>query len=456
MKRMLTSLLLVALLLPLAGVNAEEAILNPELLNIREHNLENGLQVLMLEDHSAPVLSYQVWFHCGSRNERPGITGISHMFEHMMFRGSNKYGPEEHSHMVKRNGGTLNAFTSEDMTVYFENIASDQLELVIHLEAERQANLNISEETMATERQVVAEERRVRTDNSLFGSAIEKLIISSYNAHPYSWPVIGWMSDIENWTVEDLKEYYRIHYAPNNATVVLVGDFDSDEAIKLFEKYYGQIPAQPKPREIHTTEPVQDGERRIYFHRPAQLPFLLASYHIPEAAHEDIPAIEVAQKILSDGESSRIYKRCVYEEQLAMFAGGQVDNRKDPGIFLTYIGVNQGVELEEAENSLFDTIEGMADNPPTERELQKAKNQLEADFIFGLQTVMGKGMAIGSSVIKKDGNYKAFIEEPDQYRAVTVEDVQRVVKTYFHAKNRTVVIVVPDNGMAAAQMGGES
>lgn len=202
----------------------------------------------------------------------------------------------------------MNAFTSEDMTVYFENIASDQLELVTHLEAERMANLNISEETLEPERQVVSEERRMRTDNSLFGSVMEQLITNSYVAHPYSWPVIGWMSDIMGYTVDELKEYYRIFYAPNDATVVLVGDFDPENALALITKYYGDIPSQELPRAVRTVEPKQRGERRVMFHRPAQLPFLIASYHIPESANEDIPAIKVAQKILSDGESSRIYK----------------------------------------------------------------------------------------------------------------------------------------------------
>jgi len=432
------------------------AQLNPELLKIREHTLNNGLQVLLLEDHSAPLVSYQVWVHTGSRNERPGITGISHMFEHMMFRGSKKYGPEEHSQIVKRHGGTLNAFTSEDMTVYFENIASDQLELVVHLEAEREANLNINEETMAAERQVVAEERRMRTDNSLFGSAIEQLITNSYQAHPYSWPVVGWMSDIQNWTVDDLKEYYRIHYAPNNATVVLVGDFDPDEALHLIDTYYGQIPSQELPEPVRTVEPEQKGERRVFYRRPAQLPIILASYHIPAASHDDMPAIEVAQKILSDGESSRIYRKCVYEDQLAMYAGGSVDDRADPGLFTSYIGLNAGVTIEDAEKGLFETVEGMADNAPTDYELQKAKNQLEADYIFRLQTVMGKGMAIGSAVILHNGDYNAFLKAPEEYATVTIEDVQRVIRTYFTPQNRTVVIVIPENETASAGKGEKS
>ena len=214
-----------------------EDYLDPKELGIEEFYLDNGLRILTWEDHSAPVISYQVWFDVGSINERPGITGISHLFEHMMFKGSKKYGPEEHSDIVKAHGGRLNAFTSNDMTVYFENIASDKLELIIALEAERQANLAITPENLASEREVVREERRVSIDNSVFGDMYEQLSANAFLAHPYQWSVLGWMSDIETITLEECREYHRIYYAPNNATVVIVGDFDTKEAIKHVEKY---------------------------------------------------------------------------------------------------------------------------------------------------------------------------------------------------------------------------
>jgi len=312
------------------GASAQQIELAAGLLDIEEHRLDNGLRVLMLEDHSAPVVSYQVWFDVGSRNERPGITGLSHMLEHMMFRGSAKYGPEEHGDIVKAHGGSLNAFTSEDMTVYFENISSDQLELVIHLEAERLANLRLTEETFQPERSVVAEERLVGNDNNVFGAAWERAQAASYIAHPYGWSVVGWMSDIQGYTVDDLQAYYETYYAPDNATAVLVGDFDPERALVLFEKYYGGIPAGGPRPEVRTVEPPQQGERRTTFKRVAQLPFLFATYHIPEAAHADFAALEVAQKILSDGETSRIYKRCVYDEQLATYAGGFIAEQRDP------------------------------------------------------------------------------------------------------------------------------
>ncbi len=433
----------------------DQPILNPDILNVQEYKLDNGLQVLMLEDHSAPVITYMVYYRVGSRNEEVGKTGLAHFFEHMMFNGSKKYAREVHSQMVKANGGSLNANTWYDRTAYFENIASDKLELVIHLEAERQANLAFIDSVVEKERGAVVEERLMRVDNDLFGEALEELMTNAYRAHPYSWPVIGWMSDIKTWKMEDLKQFHKTWYAPNNATVIIAGDFKPEEAKKLIDKYYSQIPSQPLPPEVTTVEPMQKGERRIKVHRLAQLPVLLAAYHIPEAKHEDMPVLEVMQKILSDGKSSRIYKRCIYDDQVAAFAGGLLFDLRDPGVFLAYIGVNPGVENAVAEKALFEEIEGLVDNPPTEKELQKAKNQLEADFIYGLQTVNGKASAIGESVILYDGDYNAFLQKPEKYRAVTLEDIQRVAKKYFTDRNRTVVEIIPEMDMSMMQqMGG--
>lgn len=443
MKHLLAILLPALLLTASTGFSADTNL--EEMLPVQEHTLDNGMRLLMIEDHSAPIISYMVYYKVGSRYERPGITGMAHMFEHMMFRGSKKYGPEEHSDIVKAHGGSLNASTSYDRTAYFENISAEHLELVMHLEAERQANLDISEETFLPERDVIAEERRQRIDNSLFGSASEELMTNVYRAHPYNWPIIGWMSDIQNYRLEDLKWFHKTYYAPNNAVAVLVGDFDPDHAIELFEKYHGPIPPQPVPTEAQTSEPPQQGERRIKFHRPAQLPFLFAGYHVPAAGHPDFPALEVTQKILSDGESSRIYKKAVYEDQVARFAGGVLYDLHDPGLFFTYIGVNVGRDLEEAEQTLFSVIDSLAVNGPSERELQKAKNQIEADLIFGLQTNQGKARYIGESEMKYVNGYKQAFEQVERARLVTADDVKRVISKYFVPLNRTTLILVPDN-----------
>lgn len=414
-------------------------------LGIEEHFLPNGLRILTWEDRSAPVVSYWVWYNVGSRNERAGITGISHLFEHLMFKGSKKYGPEEHANIVQANGGRLNAFTSNDMTVYYENISSDKLELVISLEAEREANLAVTAENLASEREVVKEERRMRTDNSVFGDVAEQLMANAYIAHPYQWPVVGWMSDLNSITLEECQQYHRTHYAPNNATVVIVGDFKTGDALELMEKYYGNIASQDPPRPVTTVEPQQRGERIAYLHRQAQLPMLYAGYHIPALTNENIPAIQVAQKILSDGESSRIYRKMVYEDQIALYAGGSMDESKDPGLFNAYCQMNIGHDIEEGKQSLFSIIEGLADDPPTPDELQKARNQLEADFILSMQSNSRKAYNLGFYQTVA-GDWREMLKQAERYQAVTAEDVARVAAEYFKPENRTVIILVPENG----------
>ncbi|MCX6639984.1 MAG: pitrilysin family protein [bacterium] len=443
-KRIAIPALIIAMIMLAVQISAAENILDPKKLDIQEHELSNGLKILTWEDHSAPVITYQVWFNVGSINERPGITGISHLFEHLMFKGSKKYGPEEHNNIIQAHGGRCNAFTSNDMTVYHENIASDELELVIAMEAERQANLAITAENLKSEREVVKEERRMRVDNSVFGDILEQLSANAYEAHPYMWSVVGWMSDLNSITLDECQEYHRIHYAPNNATVVIVGDFKTAEAVKLVEKYYGAIPRQESPATVATVEPKQRGERRVYLHRRAQLPMLLAGYHVPNAVAEDMAALQVASRILSNGESSRIYRKMVYEDKLALYAGGSADESKDPSLFYAYCGMNIGKDVAEGEKELFDIIEGLTKNPPTDEELQKAKNQMEAEYIFNMQTNWNKGYNLGWYQTVT-GDWHGMLKQVDRYQAVTAEKVAEVAAKYFTPNNRTTIILVPDD-----------
>lgn len=417
-----------------------------KLWNVQEHKLQNGLKILTLEDHSAPVVSFQMWVHTGSKNERPGITGISHLFEHMMFKGSKKYGPEEHANIVKRNGGRMNAFTSEDVTVFFENVVPDKLELIISLEAERLANLNIREGTLTSEREVVKEERRYRVDEDNFGLLYEHLHATAFEAHPYSWSVVGWMSDLDAIDVEDCMEYYRVNYAPNNVTVVIVGDFHTPDAVESVEKYYGKIPAQEAPYPVSTLEPPQKGERIAYVKRQAQLPMLLAGYHVPAFNHEDYYPLQVLQKIMSDGRSSRLYKELVYEAQIALYAGGGLLETEDPGLFYFYLGMNPGYDLEDGKAMLFKEVERFSTEPVSDRELQKAKNQLEADFIFGMQTNMRKALNLGDYEVR-GGDYNLLFGAAEKYQAVTADDIMRIAKKYLVEDNRTTIILVPEKDM---------
>jgi len=410
---------------------------------VEKHVLDNGLTVLISEDHSAPVVSFQIWFHVGSKNERPGITGISHICEHMMFRGSENYGPEEHSKIIQANGGIDNAGTSFDYTVYWEKLSSDKLELAIDLEAERLKRLKPTDENFLSEREVIKEERRMAIDNSPYGVVFEQLLNTAFAAHPYHWHVIGYMSDIGNTTVDDLKEHYRTYYVPTNATVVVAGDVKPKEVMKLINDYLGDIPFQPPPEGVRTVEPEQKGERIAYVHKIGQMPAFTVGYHIPEFGHDDIYPLTVAARILFKGESSRLYQKMVYQDQSALAVMGDCFSLEDPGLFFTFAIMQPGRTAEEGQQSLFEQIDKLKEEPVDSTELAKAKNQLEAEFIFGLQSVSSKGNEIGYYQTLL-GDYTRLFEEANKYQAVTAEDVMRVAKKYFDKKNRTVAVLVPE------------
>ena len=440
MPRLGTRLSLTALFLTLIFSATSGENLN---LDVKEHKLENGLTILTLEDHSAPVVSYQVWFKVGSRNERPGITGISHLFEHMMFKGSKNIGSEEHAKLIQANGGIDNAWTSNDNTTYFENLPSDKLELAVRLESERQVNLNITPENLASEREVVKEERRVSTDNDPAGLLNEQLYAAASPAPPYQWPVLGWMSDLDAITLEDCQNYFRTHYAPNNATVVIVGDFKTDQAVALVKKYYGDMKAQPPGPPVKTVEPQQLGERRVYVHKIAQVSSLSLGYHSPDLNHPDIIPLKVLSQILFSGQSSRMYKKLVYDKQMAISVSGGVDEVIDPGLFYIDASVKPGFTVERIEKELYDELERLKTELVTDRELQKAKNKLEANFYNRLQTVSSKASRLGFYQTIA-GDYQKLFSEAEKIQAVTKEDLQRVAKQYLTDKNRTVAILVPE------------
>ena len=412
-------------------------------LDLKEHRLKNGLRLILGEDHSSQIISFQVWYNVGSRNERPGITGISHLFEHMMFKGSKNVEPEEHGRIIQQNGGTDNAFTSKDMTAYFENLPSSQLELAVRLEADRMAHLRLTADTLASERQVVKEERRMRVDNSLVGKLSEALYSTAFISHPYRWPVIGWMSDIDSISLEDCKAFYRSHYAPNNATVVLLGDIDFQETISIVEKYFGNIPPAELTDEVIPIEDIQKQERQKDLFVDASFPWLAVAYHIPEAAHDDIPVLELIGNILTNGRSSRLYRKVIYEDQSALSVFASVDNNKYPGLFvITVNSIKQGHNLEEVTSVANESLERLKTEMVTERELEKAINQKETNLVFGLQTNFVRGMRIGFS-LARTGDPLGFIKKLESYRHATVEDIQKVAIKYFTPENRTIIRLLP-------------
>lgn len=411
-------------------------------LKVTEKVLSNGLKVLLKEEHKAPVVTFQIWYKVGSRNEKLGTTGISHLLEHMMFKGTTKYGPKQFSQVVQRNGGNDNAFTGKDYTAYFENFASDRIAISLDLESDRMRNLLLDPKEFLSERDVVKEERRMRTDDDPTNTMVEQMTAAAFIAHPYQWPVIGWMADLGNITRDDLAEQYHRYYAPNNATIVVAGDFDTKVLLPLIEQYFGRIPRGPAIPKVGAIEPRQLGERRIIVKQQAELPAVFAGYHTPDIKHADSFALEVLQGILSSGKSSRLYKALVYEKQLALYAGGDYDNiANDPSLFYVYAGVMPGKTTDEVEKALYAEIEKLKTAPVADEELQKAKNQIESSFIMGQDSIFYQAMLLGQ--FETVANWKILETYVDRIRAVTKADVMRVAQQYFTEDNRTVGILVP-------------
>ncbi len=424
------------------GIFFTAAVSFAQPMNVTEKVLPNGLKVLFKEEHKAPIVTFQIWYRVGSRNERLGKTGMSHLLEHMMFKGSKKYGPKQFSQTVQRNGGNDNAFTSKDYTAYFETFAADRIGISLDLESDRMQNLLVDPKEFLSERDVVKEERRMRTDDDPSSTMVEQMMAAAFIAHPYHWPVIGWMADINNITRDDLYDHYRTYYAPNNATIVVVGDFETKKLMAQIEKYFGAIPRGPNVAPVGAIEPKQLGERRIVVKKEAELPVIFAGYHTPNLKHPDSSALEVLQGVLSSGKSSRLYKSLVYEQQIALYAGGDYDNvATDPNLFYVYTGVMPGKKTEDVEKALYAEIEKLKTTPVTDEELQKSKNQIEAGFIMGQDSVFFQAMLLGQ--YETVAGWKLLEKYLDGIRAVTKEDVQRVAKEYFIEDNRTVGILVP-------------
>lgn len=424
---------------------------------VQERTLANGLEVILLEDHKAPVAVLQLWYRVGSRNESAGYTGLSHLLEHMMFRGTEKVGPEEYSKIIQRNGGQTNAFTTQDYTTYFATIASDRLDVVIELEADRMAKLVIQQDLYGPERKVVMEERRMRVDNSPVGALIEQLSATAYLAHPYQYPVIGWMTDIGQSTVADLTRHYKTYYVPNNAFIVAVGDFDSARLVAAIEASFGAIPAGPMPPSVRSVEPVQLGERRVELRREAELPFVGVAYHVPNLRSGDGAALEVLAQILAGGESTRLHHELVYKRRLARQAAARYSYTSiDPSLFIAYAQPLPGRSATEVEAALIEQIDKLKESPPTAKELEKARNAIEAAFIFAQDSLFYQGMLLGE--YEAAGDWRRIDEYLPAIRAVTAEDVLRVARVYFDEDQRTVATLdpLPPTGGAGADNSSSS
>lgn len=408
----------------------------------REAVLENGLKVIVLPITKAPVVTIQIWYRVGSRNERLGLTGLSHLLEHLMFKETDKLGPEEYSKIIQANGGEVNAFTSSDYTTYFETLNSDRLALVLDLEADRMANLKLREETFEPEKRVVMEERRLRSVDNPWGALYEETFSAAFRAHPYMWPVIGWMSDIEHSRLEDLKAHYDTYYRPNNTVVVIVGNVDVEATFREVRRAFGGIPAGPLPRPVTAAEPPQTGERRVFVKKEANLPALLWAYKAPNFASPDSYALEVLATILTEGDSSTLYRRLIIEQRLLLDISA--DNpflSMDPGLFTITGQLLPDKKVEDVEAALEAEIKRLASTPVSDRELEKAKNQIEAQFVFGQDSNFYQGMLLGRFELCCGWrNLDRYLPE---IRKVTAADVQRVVREHLVPDRRTVAVLVP-------------
>jgi zinc protease len=410
--------------------------------SVFETILPNGLKVILLENHRAPLVTFQVWYPVGSRNEAWGKTGLSHMLEHMMFKGTEKIGPEEFSRIIQENGGNDNAFTSRDYTTYFENLSSDRVQVAIDLESDRMQNLLLRQEDFRTERMVVMEERRLRTEDNPTAFLSEQLEATAFQIHPYHWPIIGWMEDIARFTLEDLKAYYRTYYNPVNAFLVVVGDFKKEELLPKIERAFGFISKGMTPHQDRDKDPPQNGERRIFVKKEAQLPFLIMGYHVPNLSEPDSYVLEVIATILSGGKSSRLYQSLVREKRLVL--GADADHSlisRDPSLFTLSAELLPGKDWAEVEKALNHEVERLQREPVGERELEKAKNQLEASFVFGQDSLFYQAMLLAQHEIAL--NWGAIDDYIPFIRKVTPEDIQRVTKRYLTPDNRTVGVLIP-------------
>ena len=409
----------------------------------RTATLSNGMKVIVQEDHGIPNVAMYFFYRIGSRNERPGTTGISHFFEHMMFNGAKKYGPKMFDKTMDDIGGNNNAYTSNDVTVYTDWYPSASVEKMFDLEADRIRDLAFDPKIIESERGVVYSERRSSVDNSNGGMLSEIAEAAAFEAHPYHWPVVGWPSDIESWSMDDLKSHFRMGYAPNNCTLVMVGDVTYDQVMTLAKKYLEPIPRQDPPPPVRTKEPEQQGERRVVLSKPANLPIQQILFHVPESKSPDTPALRVFSTLLTGGQSSRLYRRMVDTEQLALSVNAGVGNALDPTVFRFAIQPRSGVDTAATEKALYEELARFQADPVPAEELRKAKNQILASLYRQQKTIEGRANLLGSYEVFY-GDFHKLATVDKEIEAVTAADVQRVARQYFSAKNRTVATLIPE------------
>ncbi len=442
MRRFLPGLLvLAALAVPTAG-SAQDV---PEIV-YEEFTLDNGLHFIVHEDHSVPIVAVDVWYDVGSAHETEGRSGFAHLFEHMLFQETENLEQGRMMELIPENGGTFNGSTNTDRTNYYETLPSNRLNLALWMEAERMARLVVNDENFQREREVVKEERRLRIENQPYADAIGiTLDTLAQDYEPYNHAVIGSMDDLNAGTVEDVREFHGQYYNPNNAAVVVAGDVTVEEVRELAEEYFGDIPAGPEVAELPppTPTPRTDGERRVTVEDDlANTPAVAMAFNIPPHRHEDTQALTLLNSILSQGESSRLYRRIVDEEEAALAVQAGLNSRLGPGTMLVFGLPNQGVEPGRIEELILEEVEKVRSEGVTAQELEKAKNQAVAGQVFGRQTVMSKAEQL-QHYRYVHGDVAEVNRDVQKMLAVTLDDIRRVANTYLTEANRTVVTVVP-------------
>ena len=426
-----------------AAVNAPAQTARKVQVNYKETTLKNGLQVITVEDHSAPVIAVSITYNVGSRNERQGRTGFAHLFEHMMFKGSENIGSGEHFVLVFNNGGTMNGTTNEDRTNYFEALPANQLDLALFLEADRMRSLAITKDNLDNQRNAVQEERRLGVDNEPYGKSSEIQQELIYDNFAYKHSTIGSMADLNAASVEDVSEFFKTYYAPNNAVLVLVGDFESNDAIARIKKNFEAIPRQTAPPAVDMTEPEQKAERRTTVDDVlARLPRLDLAFKAVPGNTADFYALQVLSAALQGGQSSRLYQKLVKENEIVTNVGGFMDEKRGTGALYTFATLKPGAKVADVETTIYQEIERLKKEPIADWELQKAKNSTRRAFINSLQSSLARAVTIGQ--------FTTYYNDPslintrlDKVSAVTKEDVQRVANKYLRDANRTVVVTMP-------------
>ncbi len=402
--------------------------------------LANGMQVIVWPDHDIPNIALFNWVHVGSRNEVPGITGLAHFFEHMMFNGTTTRPQGEFDRVLEANGARNNAFTTNDVTVYQDWLPRAALEAVFEVEADRLRHLAFEPKVIESERGVVHSERRLRIEDSFVGRLQEQVQATAYLAHPYQIPTIGWPSDIASWRIEDLKTFFATNYAPNNCTLVLVGDIEPKSAIALARKYFEPIPAHSPPEPIRTQEPPQEGERRVSIAAEAQTPLLQFAYHALSGSDPRQPALELLTRILTDGDASRLHRVLVEDQKIAISADSYLDRGFDPGLAWFLLTLPAGGDAKQAEVAFDLEIARLRDGGVTAQELARARSQALADFWRGLATIDGKAQALGQYAVLQ-GGYQRLFEAPRAYESVTADDIRKLAADLLAPGNRTVGVL---------------